>query len=98
MKLDPRKEYEAPKYEHPVDDINWTAGVGRPAGVYWLEGRSLIAAHDSAAEQRLLEEGAILIATLRFEAAPLETVRREGRVERVGAAAASSAFLLSGVN
>jgi hypothetical protein len=98
MKLDPRKEYEAPKYEHPVDDVNWTAGLGQPAGVYWLAGRSLIAAHDTVAEQRLLEQGAILIATLRFDAAGLETVRRTGRVERLGARAAGEAFLTSGVN
>jgi hypothetical protein len=98
MKLGPRKEYEAPKYEHPVDDINWTAGLGQPAGVYWLAGQSLIAAHDTVAEQKLLELGAILVATLRFDADPLETVRRTGRVERVGARAASDAFLLSGVN
>jgi hypothetical protein len=98
MKLDPRKAYEAPKYEHPVDDINWTAGLGQPAGVYWLAGRSVIAAHDTVAEQYLLDQGAILIATLRFDADPLETVRRTGCVERLAARAAGSAFLRSGVN
>jgi hypothetical protein len=98
MKLDPHKDYEAPGYEHPVDDINWTAGVGRPAGVYWLEGRSLIAAHESAAEDRLLELGAILIATLRFDADPLESAPRGARVERFSAARASSEFLVSAAN
>jgi hypothetical protein len=98
MKLDPRREYEAPKYEHPVDDINWTAGVGQPAGVYWLDGQSLLAAHESAAEQYLLARGAILVATLRFDQDPLETVHRSGRVDRISAADVFAACLVSGVN
>jgi hypothetical protein len=98
MKLDSRREYEAPKYEHPVDDINWTAGVGQPAGVYWLDGQSLLAAHESAAEQYLLERGAILVATLRFDQDPLETVHRSGRVDRISAADAFAACVVSGVN
>jgi hypothetical protein len=98
MKLDPRKEYEAPKYEHPVDDINWTAGVGQPAGVYWLDGQSRLAAHESAAERYLLEQGAILIATLRFDPDPVEAVHRSGRVERVSATDAYAACLAAGVN
>jgi hypothetical protein len=89
------KKYEAPKYEHPIDDINWTAGVGKPAGVYWLDGRSVIAAHDSAAESALLERGAILIATLRFDRDPLES-RHPGRVvEALSAHAAAALLLLS---
>jgi hypothetical protein len=98
MKLDPRKEYEAPKYEHPVDDINWTAGVGQPAGVYWLGGESRLAAHESAAERYLLEQGAILIATLRFDPDPAESVHRSGRVERISAAGAVAACPISAVN
>jgi hypothetical protein len=92
------KKYEAPKYEHPIDDINWTSGVGKPAGVYWLAGRSVIAAHDSPAEDVLLEEGAILIATLRFDRDPLESVHREGSVERMNTRGVAREFLLSGVN
>lgn len=91
-------KYEAPKYEYPIDDINWTTGVGRPAGVYWLAGRSIIAAHDSAAESVLLEQGAILIATLRFDRDPLETVHRDGSIERVRAHNAAAEFFLSAVN
>jgi hypothetical protein len=97
MKPEPGR-YEAPKYEHPVDEINWTAGVGRPAGVYWLDGRSLIAAHESQAEERLLERGAVLVATLRFDADPLDARRRGRLVERLHAASAASAFSVSGPN
>ena len=88
------KKYEAPKYEHPVDDINWTAGVGQPAGVYWLDGRSVIAAHDSAAESALVDRGAILIATLRFGRDPLETRHHGGIVELLSAPAAVQLLLL----
>jgi hypothetical protein len=92
------KKYEPPKYEHPIDDINWTIGVGRPAGVYWLDGLSVIAAHDSAAEAALLERGAILIATLRFDRDPLESLHHGRTVERVSAHAAAAELLLSAVN
>jgi hypothetical protein len=97
MKLD-RGRYEAPKYEHPVDDINWTAGVGRPAGVYWLDGRSVIATHDSPAEDVLIGRGAILIATLRFDRDPLEAAHPGRTVEAMTAAAAAHALLNAGVN
>jgi hypothetical protein len=92
------KKYEAPKYEHPIDDINWTAAVGRPAGVYWLNGRSVIAAHDSAAELALLGRGAIPIATLRFDRDPLESVHYGRTVELVTARAVASVVLLSAAN
>lgn len=78
-----KKDDVSPKYEHPVDDINWTAGVGRPAGIYWLAGRSVIAGHGTAAEQNLLDRGAVLIATLRFDADPLERSHAGRIVERV---------------
>lgn len=92
------KKYEPPKYEFPVHDINWTTGAGKPAGVYWLEGRSVIAAHDSAAERALLEIGAILIATLRFEPDPLETTQRGRTVDRVHAPQLVAELFLSAIN
>jgi hypothetical protein len=64
MALDPKKQ-DGFEYEHR--EINWTAGVGRPAGVYWLDGRSIIVAHESPGEARLLAAGAVLVATLLFE-------------------------------
>jgi hypothetical protein len=95
MKLDSTKR-DGFEYEH--HEINWTVGVGRPAGVYWFGGRSVIVAHDSPGEARLVAEGAVLVATLRFDADPLETVHRTGTVERVGARRASHEFLVAGVN
>jgi hypothetical protein len=95
MKRD-RRTPEDPGFEQYQDDINWTAGVGRPAGIFWLGGRCVMAAHDTAAEERLLELGAVLIGTLRFDADPVETVHRRGRVERMSAARASREYMMSG--
>jgi hypothetical protein len=97
MKLDPRK-HAGPGYEHPVDEINWTAGVGQPAGIYWLAGESLIAAHESPAEDWLVAQGAVLIATLRFDRDLLDGRSPGARVERMAAGDVSAAFLVSDVN
>lgn len=97
MKSD-RRRPEDPGFEHFQDDINWTAGVGQPAGMFWLGGRCVMAAHESAAEDRLLELGAVLVGTVRFDADPLETVHRTGRVERISARRAHREYLLSGAN
>lgn len=80
MKREPADE---PKYEQLLDEIQRTGSPGQPAGIYWLEGSSRIAAHDSAAEARLLDQGAILIATLLFERDPLEGTRPGRTVERL---------------
>ncbi len=79
------KRYEKPKYEYPIHGINWTSGLGQPAGIYWLEGESVIAAHGSQAEDYLLEMGAILVATLRFDGDPFERSHAGRRVQRVPA-------------
>jgi hypothetical protein len=93
-----RRKARGPGYEQYEDDINWTAGVGKPAGVYWLHGRIVIAGHDTAAEERLLLQGAALIATLLFERDPREGFIRGHTVERRSAARVREEMLLSGVN
>ena len=81
------KKYEKPKYEYPIHGINWTAGIGRPTGIYWLDGDSVFAVHGSLAEERVLELGGILIATLRFDSMVLADGRRVGAsVDLVSAA------------
>ena len=77
------KDEEDQRYEHPIYGINWTGGVGRPAGIYWVNGTSRIAAHGSAAEACLLEMGAILMATLRFDGEQYERSHAGRKVERV---------------
>lgn len=96
MERDRRKPGD-PGFEYYQDDINWTAGAGQPAGIFWLGGRCVLAAHGSAAEERLLGVGAVLVATLRFEPDPLERVHRRGSVRRVSAGEARS-FLPPAVN
>lgn len=60
------------KYEFPLPADAWTKGAGHPAGIYLLEGEVHVAAHQSGAERRLLESGALLVANLRFDRDPLE--------------------------
>jgi hypothetical protein len=81
------------EYFLDVHEHQWAHGVGHPAGIYWLNGRSVIAAHSSRAEQVLIDHGAILVATLLFEPDPLEG-RHEGHcVERLGRAGLAEAFV-----
>jgi hypothetical protein len=74
-----KKNYEKPAYEYPIHGINWTGGLGRPTGIYWLDGNSVFAVHGSRAEERVLELGGILIATLRFDPDPCGDILRSGR-------------------
>jgi hypothetical protein len=90
---DRRDEIEHEHQEH----YDWNM-VGRPAGVYWLGGESVIVSHDSRAEARLLQQGAILIATLRFDADPLEAGHSGRTITRIPAHRASSEFFISDVN
>jgi len=77
------KKDDKPKYEYPIYGINWTGGVGRPAGMYWLDGDIVIATHGSPAEADLIARGGILAATLRFDASPHERSHRGRTVEAV---------------
>jgi hypothetical protein len=95
MAVDPKKR-DGFEYEH--HEINWTAGVGQPAGVYWLEGRSVVAGHGSAGEAKLLAAGAVLIATLLFERDPLECGVRGRSVAACPAPRIAGEFFTSGVN
>ena len=53
-------------YEFPLDHFAQREKADAPAGVYLLDGTWHLAAHDSLAEDRLLERGALLVATLTF--------------------------------
>jgi hypothetical protein len=57
---------ERSKYDFPIDDIARHEKADAPAGVYLLGGRWHLAAHDSIAESRLIDAGALLVATLTF--------------------------------
>ena len=81
---DDRRSPDDPGFEQYQDDISWSIGVGKPAGIFWLAGSVRMATHESAAEERLLRQGAVLVGTLRFDADPIEAVHRTGHVERLG--------------
>jgi hypothetical protein len=54
------------EYEFPIDDLAIREKADAPAGIYLLDGKWQLAAHDSPAEDRLLSLGALLVATLTF--------------------------------
>jgi hypothetical protein len=78
---------ESPKhdYELPVPASAWTHSVELGAGIYFLAGRTHVVGRESPAEQQLLDQGALLIATLRFDGDPPEG-RRSGRAVHAVAA------------
>ncbi len=78
-------EPEDPLYQYPIESINHTEGVGRPAGIYLLDGTVRLAARWSAAERALQEAGALYVATLCFDRSPYERTRPGAVVERVAA-------------
>lgn len=57
--------FERAKYVFPIEGIAYEK-ADAPAGVYLLDGAWHLAAHESAAENRLINAGALLIATLSF--------------------------------
>jgi hypothetical protein len=65
--------------------------------MYWLHGSIILAAHDSAAEEMLLQQGGILVASLLFTPDPRETTRRDAVVDRVATAAVAADSLLDAV-
>jgi hypothetical protein len=93
-----REENVTPDWIHYEYDLDWVGAAGRPAGIYWLDGRVELAVHQSPAEDRLLARGAVLVATLRFDPDPLEQSHAGRPVERMASPDVSEAFLLSGVN
>ena len=80
---------EKPGTSHILDvhDYHHASVVGRPAGIFWLDGRCVMAAHDSGAEEALLARGAILVGTLRFDRDPLEGSHPGRTVHRLPASA-----------
>jgi hypothetical protein len=68
-------------YEDVAPDVVRTPGSLPRAGIFLLDGGYHVAAHGSRAERRLLEDGALLVAHLRFDADPRETRYTGGGVQ-----------------
>ena len=92
-----REEIE-PDHILDIHDRQHESVVGRPAGIFWLDGRCVMAAHDTAVEASLLEDGAILVATLRFDPDPLESSHPGATVERVASSDLAAAPPRPGLN
>jgi hypothetical protein len=60
-------------YEDVAPDVVRTPGSLPRAGIFLLDGGYHVAAHGSRAERRLIDDGALLVAHLRFDADPRET-------------------------
>jgi hypothetical protein len=54
-------------WEQIVDEHAREPGMGAPAGVFLLAGEYHVAAYTSRAEARLVERGALLIASVHFD-------------------------------
>jgi hypothetical protein len=62
-------------YQLPVAGSSWISSVELGAGIFFLHGRTHVAGHSSPAEHWLLERGALLVASIRFDREPHETYR-----------------------
>ena len=66
MERPDRKEFIVSDEQNPIFAVHWTAGLGRPATMFWLEGQVLLAGIGTRAEAWLLDRGAIEVGMLRF--------------------------------
>ena len=66
MERPDRKEVIVEDEQNPIFAVHWTAGIGRPATMFWFEGRVLIAGVGTRAEEWLIDRGAIAVGMLRF--------------------------------
>jgi len=68
MERSDRKEFVATDEQNPIFGFHWSAGAGQPAGMFWFDGRVVLAGLGTRAEAWLLDRGAIEVGTLRFDA------------------------------
>jgi hypothetical protein len=80
--------------ETPLFGYDWSAGIGQPAGLFWLEGRCIVAGLDTRAEAYLITRGAVPVGRLHFGRDPAEGTVPRAHVAPVAAArlAAASDF------
>ena len=83
---------DSTRHEDQVVSFAWTGGCGGGAGVFLLEGRCHVAAHRSHAERQLVERGALLVATLRFDRDPAEGSHPERAVRTLPSREAAARF------
>jgi hypothetical protein len=89
---------EFSKYELPVAGSSWISSVELGAGIYFLDGRTHLAGHSSPAERALVERGALLVASIRFDGNAQESYRDAHRVRVLAAGEAVGVFRPSSRN
>jgi hypothetical protein len=77
----------------PLYGFHWSAGIGQPAVVLWLDGRCIIAGAGTRAEQYLADRGAIPVGMLHFGRDPAE-----GTVPRATVTPVSASRLVEAVS
>jgi hypothetical protein len=70
----------------------WISSIELGAGIYLLEGRTHMAGHSSPAEQSLLERGALLVASVRFDREPHERYHAQHSIRMLRAQEAVACF------
>jgi hypothetical protein len=80
------------KFEVPVAGSAWITSVEQGAGIYFLEGRTHVAGHDTPAERTLQARGALLVALIRFDRDLHESALLDRVVEPLGAYQAARKF------
>ena len=71
--------------ETPLYGFHWSAGIGQPAGLFWLDGRCILAGLGTRAEAYLVARGAVPVGTLHFSRDPAEGTVPRAHVTPVAA-------------
>jgi hypothetical protein len=78
-----RMDSIAPKFVVPYQIPSYARGVPPAAGVYFLDGSCHVAGERTAFESHLVERGAVLIATVRFDGGGGEVVPPGGLLRAI---------------
>lgn len=83
---------EYSELEKAIAGSSWISSVELGAGIYLLDGRTHLAGHSSPAERLLVERGALLVASIRFDPDPHEAAHPTRSVRVLGHREAASLF------
>jgi len=74
---------EIQNLEGEIAGSSWISSVELGAGIFLLNGRTHLAGHSSPAERMLLDRGALLVASVRFDRDPDERYRADHTVRLI---------------
>jgi hypothetical protein len=76
---------DQPDWRIVLPEIARAPHVQAGAGIYLHQGSTHLVGHHSAAEEALLDAGALLVAVVRFDQSAADAGRRTGQLNRVDA-------------